>query len=464
MNIDMKKTILFTIAVFFTLGSVLAQTPSTMWKDNADTQWYNAQDTEFTLNTSSELAGLSVLVAGGNDFSGKTILIDSDLDLGTHLWTPIGPSQDTTFSGTLNGNGHIISNLYVERPGENYAGLLGRCTNADLLNITIENTLITGEDSVGSLVGNAWNSVTITNCHATGVTIDATGDNIGGLVGDLVKESSMHRCSSKGAVNGNSQVGGLLGSPYNGNVITECFSVGMVSANHIAGGLIGASVVGFPGTTETVIENCYSRANVSVVNGYAGGFCGNFASLLIVKNSYSTGTATGPEYDGGFIGGAGAVAGENNYWDTITSQHSNAVGGWPQGNPGSPDITGESTTEMKTSTMVDNLNNGNGPWGIDPNINDGYPSFVSGSVGLPSEKLTKIGLKVYPNVFDAELQLESKAQLKSYTLYESAGKVVQKGELKGNHAIITMQTIDSGLYFILVKTDGGTVSKKIIRQ
>ena len=458
----MKKTVLFITLLLLVIGNSHAQAPTTLWEDNSDIQWYNNQDNQFTLSSAAELAGLSVLVAGGNNFAGKTILIDSDIDLGAHLWMPIG-DKDHIFNGTTNGNNHVISNLYVELPTRFFVGLFGRCKQGTLLNIRLENTSVHGEDEVGSLVGNAWNDVAIENCHAIGVSIDATGDNVGGLVGSITEGSSIFRCSSEGIVSGNSQVGGLLGSAYDNNTIDESFSVGTVSAQHIAGGFIGSSLPG-PGATESVINNCYSRADASVVNGYVGGFCANFANLLVVRNSYSTGKAIGPEFDGGFIGGGGNVITENTYWDTNSSNHSNAVGGWPGGTPGTPDITPKTTVEMKAAAMVDALNQGNGPWTINPMINDGYPSFLPGFVSLSSEELTTVALKVYPNVFDTELQIESDGQLKSYRVYEISGKVIQEGLLNGNHAKITMKTFNSGVYVLLVNTDQGTVSKKIVKK
>lgn len=78
----------------------------------------------------------------------------------------------------------------------------------------------------------------------------------------------------------------------------------------------------------------------------------------------------GPGFDGGAIGVAGNVVTENDYWDTDSSHHANAIGGW-QGSPDTTDITSKTTAGMKTAAMVAALNNGSGPWTIDPNINDG---------------------------------------------------------------------------------------------
>ncbi|PWH85937.1 T9SS type A sorting domain-containing protein [Brumimicrobium oceani] len=458
----MKKTLLFLSILLGMTSAMFAQT--TLWSDNADTQWYNAQSTNFTLTTSAELAGLSVLVAGGNDFAGSTINIDGDLDLGAHLWSPIGVDDVNTFSGTFDGNSHVISNLNVDMPNDHMVGLFGRVINATIVNVKLENPTVKGIDSAGSLVGNAWQNVVITNCHASGVTIESTGVNVGGLIGDMVENGSISACSAEGAVNGDAQVGGLLGSPHNGVSISESYSRGTVSANHLAGGLIGASVIGFPGTLENTVDNCYSRSNVVVVNGHAGGLVGHATALISISNSYSTGTAVGPEFDGGFIGAGGSVGTLNNFWDTETSQHVDAVGGW-QGAPGTPDITAKTTAEMKTTAMVDLLNAGdaNGPWKLNSFENDGYPGFVGGTASVEAFDNVKVEMNVYPNMFNAELNISSDVNLNSYVIYEISGKVIQEGSLSGNQAKIDTQKINSGVYMLMVNTENGAITKKIVK-
>lgn len=461
----MKKTLLFLSALLFVSSSIFAQTlPTTEWSDNANTQWHNTQDNSFTLSNEAELAGLSLLVAGGNDFSGITISIDSDLDLGAHLWSPIGVDEVNPFSGTFDGNNHTISNMVVNMPTIDMVGLFGRMINGTLLNINLENPIVYGFDSSGSLLGNAWQNGVITNCHATGVSIQSNGTNVGGLIGDMVENGSVTGCSSEGDVNGDAQVGGLLGSPHNNITISESYALGTVNANHLAGGLIGASVIGFPGTLENIIDNCYSHANVVVVNGHAGGLVGHATALISISNSYSVGTAVGPEFDGGFIGAGGSVGTSNNYWDTEASQHTDAVGGW-QGAPGTPDITSKTTAEMKTTAMVDLLNDGdvNGPWKIDANLNDGYPGFIQGTVSIKTFNNINASINVYPNTFDAELNIESDTQLNSYVIYEISGKVIQADKLNGKQVKINTQTINSGVYMLMLNTNEGMVSKKIVK-
>lgn len=458
-------TLLFTVFLF-ARSNIIAQTPpTTSWNDFATTQWYNTQNATFTISTAEELAGLSILVAGGNSFIGIQINLAADIDLAAHLWTPIGVNNSLPFSGQFDGSNHVIRNLFVDLPTNNYVGLFGRCISAQLMNIRLENPYVRGEDSAGALVGNMWKYGTIENCHATGIDLISSGDNVGGLVGDLVLGNNMSRCSAEGSVSGNSQVGGLLGSPYDGNTIKECFSKGTVTANHIAGGLIGTSVVGFPGTTNSLIENCYSRSNVTVYNGIAGGFCGGFTSLLEVNNSYSTGTATGPEFIGGFLGTAQGVITTNNYWDSESSAHIEAIGQWQTQTPGTADITSKTTVEMKTTAMVSALNQGGTVWTLNTAENDGYPSFVpAGTASVSKNPTMQTQLVVYPTAFDTDFKIESESILKSYLLLDNTGKIIQSGSLEGTNANVNVSTINSGIYILFIHTESGTISRKIIKQ
>ena len=82
----MKKNLLLLVVLClsFTAFDSTAQAPTTFWADNAVTSWYNTTSTTFTITTESQLAGLALLVEGGNNFSGKTINIANDLNLGAH--------------------------------------------------------------------------------------------------------------------------------------------------------------------------------------------------------------------------------------------------------------------------------------------------------------------------------------------------------------------------------------------
>ncbi|MCB0757021.1 MAG: T9SS type A sorting domain-containing protein [Flavobacteriales bacterium] len=459
----LKTTLLSTSLLLFA-GSAFTQ-PTTQWSANASTAWYNATDSEFSISSSEDLAGLSVLVAGGNDFAGKTINIQNDLDLGAHLWTPIGPDYTLPFSGSVNGNGHVISNLFIVIPGGDWIGLFGSCINSTISNIGLDNVYIRASDTAGSLVGNFATNSTMTDCHATGVDIVATSYNVGGLVGGLLTNSTMLRCSSTGSVTGESQIGGLVGSPWDLTNITECWSAGTVSAQFLAGGLVGYCTFAFGPGRDNTLNNCYSRADVTVVNGRAGGMYGGADGNLVATNCYSTGTATGAELIGGFIGAVGGMNITNSYWDLETSGLSSGIGGWL--GPETPqDITGKTTAEMKTTAMVDLLNAAQvpAPWTIEPSINDGYPILASIATGLSQFDVHTVDLTVFPTVFDAAVQVVSKAGIRSYSIYTITGRLVEKNGLSGTTAMLDLRDLTTGAYVLSITTNKGIATRRIIKQ
>lgn len=462
----MKKSLLIlSLSLLFVAAKSFAQTlPNTLWSDEATTEWYSEDEDVFTITTAEEFAGLATLVNSGNSFDGLTINITNDIDLGEHLWTPIG-NADLHFSGTFDGGEHIISNLFIDMPTEDFLGLFGYCSNATLSNIMLSETYVRAFFNSGSLVGN-FSEGNMVNCHATGVDVVSTDSNIGGLVGGLVTSSTMLRCSSQGVVKGLSQVGGLVGTPWNLTEISESYSAGTVTAGHVAGGLIGTSGFAIFPNTENIISNCYSRSDVSVLNGRAGGLVGGSDGTIYIYNSYSTGTATGPEITGGFVGHFGNVITGSDYWDVETSEHEEAIGAWASGEPGEFDITGMTTAEMKTSEMVDLLNQDQSvsPWTINPEINDGYPSFTGITVSAPTIQLSNVEVSVYPNIVDAHIQIEAIANLKSYSIYDVSGKIITQGTLMGNASQIDAQNLASGAYILLIDTDQGSATQKFMKK
>ena len=97
-----------TIAVIFTLFSSAMsarEITADVWDGGADTSWYDEAERELVIETAEEFAGLAVIVNGGENLAGKTILLASDLDLGGNEWVPIGSGNNAAnyFGGTFDG-------------------------------------------------------------------------------------------------------------------------------------------------------------------------------------------------------------------------------------------------------------------------------------------------------------------------------------------------------------------------
>ena len=170
-----------------------------VWDGTTDTSWYNyEQTTTFEISTAAQLAGLAALVNGtakdteGNpiaavNFSGKTIKLTADIDLGNQAWTPIGNGDSSfAFFGTFDGNGYTISGLNV--PDTNAPGLFG-CIFGTVQNLIVKGSVTVDENADGGDYGEGGGVVcenrgTVQNCGFYGSVIDETGYLfVGGVAG-----------------------------------------------------------------------------------------------------------------------------------------------------------------------------------------------------------------------------------------------------------------------------------------
>jgi hypothetical protein len=170
-------------------------------------------------------------------------------------WAPIGNSSDTALITELNGNGHLIRNLYINRPTTDYIGLFGYIyeDNAKIHKIGLTGSLmrIVGDDRVGAIAGFVTSGASIEQSFNTG---KVTGDfYVGGIVGYLNSATATHNFST-GDVSGRQYVGGLLGYIKRGATHNN-FATGKVSATSYPGGIIGYVKSGFFVNNE--ISNSY---------------------------------------------------------------------------------------------------------------------------------------------------------------------------------------------------------------
>ena len=151
----------------------------------------------YEISTAEQLAGLAALVNGtakdteGNpiaavNFSGKTIKLTADIDLGNQAWTPIGNgSSSFAFFGTFDGDGYTISGLNV--PDANAPGLFG-CIFGTVQNLIVKGSVTVGDEADGGDYGEAGgvvcdNNGTVQNCGFYGSVNDELGLDAGGVAG-----------------------------------------------------------------------------------------------------------------------------------------------------------------------------------------------------------------------------------------------------------------------------------------
>ena len=178
-------------------------------------------------------------------------------------WTPIG-SGSQPFSGTLDGDGHSVSGIYINST-EIYQGLVGYLgSGGTLQNLGVKASYIKGGYSVGGVCGR--NDGTVTNCYNTG---NVTGNStVGGVCG--YNNRTVTNCYNTGSVEGTERVGGVCGYNY-GATVTNCYNTGSVTGSNDVGGLCGRN--------DGTVNNCYNTGSVTGSND-VGGLCGqNYATV-----------------------------------------------------------------------------------------------------------------------------------------------------------------------------------------
>ena len=250
--------------------------------------------------------------------------------------------SDCSFQGTVSGgdevggligfNKGIISNCtsFCTVSGEQLiGGLVGGSEAGEMHNCASSGSVTGTVFGAGGLAGYDWTwfggGIT-TNCHSS---VNVTGeDSVGGLIGSAW--NIMSNCRATGNVVGIESVGGLAGT--GDGTISECFATGSVEGDYKVGGLVGWSWPDFDG-----ISDCYARGDVSG-NKSVGGLIGRNQSET-PQRSYSTSNVTGTTYVGGLIG-QNDVGAPSCFWDVNTSGQATSAGG-----------TGKTTAEMMSESM-----------------------------------------------------------------------------------------------------------------
>jgi len=319
---DMKNVLSYLL--FIVVQAAFAQT---IWDGTVDTDWYSDSDTEFTITTAEQLAGLAKLVNDGTDFKNKIINLGANIMLNDttnwhnwennppeNVWTSIGNAKDNkTIRGIFDGNGYVISGVYINSTSSyqglfEYIGYIG----GKIKKLGVTASYIKGEDRVGGLLGfNDYGE--IDSCYFIGI-VKGT-DDIGGLVG--LNRFEIRNSYFIGTVMGESFIGGLVGITADGP-IRNSYSTGTVLGKRNIGGLVGKNV--------SSISNSYSTSNVIGTGDNIGGLVGLNSNASRINNSYSTGIVTGKYNVGGLVGFNGTEdKNSTNYYGKINNSYSSGT-------------------------------------------------------------------------------------------------------------------------------------------
>ena len=234
------------------------------WDGTTKTEPQKDDNGVYLIGTAAELAWFAA-----TDGSGSAKLT-ADIELASYDWTPL-----RKFYGTLDGQGHVIRNLYVNS------------TSYPL-----------------GLIGYLQGGASVTRLGITGSVACTARSNAqaGGIAGYMYDKASITQCWSAVNVTSNKHAGGIAGYTATGAVITDCYATGTIrssSANECyLGGICGS---GFSNAAGATLTNCYSVGKVVGTGGnasYVGGLSPDKTAAHYVNSFYLTGTVSGesPKY------------------------------------------------------------------------------------------------------------------------------------------------------------------------
>lgn len=247
----------------------------------------------FVISTAEQLIGFAESVDNGENYLGKYIVLDSDIDLSTAgNWDPIGAegsagkNLDKIFAGSFDGCGHIISGLTIHNDAD---------------------SPYTEEQNVG-LFSSISISAKVSNIRLENVDIDVTGQKVvraGGITGDITSKAvsgqegsaSVDSCTVSGSVSAKTDAamvmtGGVVGRASGNANITNCVSDAEINSSSNSKIAYGAGIAAMTGNN-TYVVNCAGKGDVTVLTKsgfslYAGGLAG-MTNRSIQINCYTLG-------------------------------------------------------------------------------------------------------------------------------------------------------------------------------
>src|SRR5574344_1545697 len=233
--------------------------------DNMASHKSNA-DSYYEISTAVQMKWLSYYVNASSAHAATNARLMADIDLSSVCsttagnWTPIGNSYTISYSGTFDGNGKAISNLYIANATTEYQGLFGYARNNVIKDLSVSGKITSTNNNVGLLTGyNLYGQI----IHSIS-SVSASGSSyVGGIAGKN-GGGSITQCVNKAELSSVTQpTGGITAYCYSAS-ITDCLNKGNVKAgkndNKTTAGIVGYTMSG------STIKNCLNMGKVYVAD------------------------------------------------------------------------------------------------------------------------------------------------------------------------------------------------------
>ncbi len=370
-------------------------------------------------NEAFENIGLQDLIAAINANPSGTFTLDKDYDMST-ISTTSSTIITPIFTGTINGNGHTISN--VTKP------LFNSMEGATIENLVIQNASVNAHGVLAQTIS----ASTIRNVHLQDIIVQAPDINGTGSLAGVVKENSLiENCSATHVHVGTAKrTGGFIGQVYN-SVIRNSYVEGTVSTdNDGSGGFIGET------PSITTLENVYADVQVEFGNGSNAGIVG-WSVNVVMKNALSLAVNERGNY--GFrVFGYSLNGGSRNVYELSTSNMASQAS-----NRAISEVTEETlkTKDFYTKTLgwseeiwdFTGVETGKRPTlrGADPNYKENIPASPQNSnVTIPDyARLRKL------DMYNVDKEIAYHNMYKLMPFYDAKYYVVDGNKIGQDHIL-----------------------------
>ena len=299
------------------------------------------------------LAAFANSVTKTNTYKDKTVKLDGNINMADIAYASAGSNTLTGFCGTFDGCNYTISNLSITETG-NYSGLFyilsgtvkdltitkanvkgvraavlaGASYSCTIENVTISDSVVTGEQKCAGLLGFQMNDATlkISGCNVSKVTVkasdttcsDVQGASFGGLVGFIHKDVDAEITNNTVS---DISFSGLLGEDFYAEHDTLYYKY---LSHPFIGALIGTTENGtYESHTATLSENTVGASLVKLLSGpttnkYLG---------FYYRSDFATKTLTKIVIDGKVVANNATVYIGNEYYQTLEDAVAAAISG-----------------------------------------------------------------------------------------------------------------------------------------
>ncbi len=185
----------------------------------------------FYISTAKQLMDFADFVNKGNVNANATLM--ADIDLAEYTWTPIGVTamgEDVTngYTGSFDGNGHVIRNVTFATPASAMAaGIFGTVQyGGTVRNLGVENLSFddnTYDHRAGGIAGQLLADSTISDCYVRNSTVKASSRVVGGIVG--MNNGTVKNCytCNMSLAGYNNRFGGISGD-FSAGKLENCYT------------------------------------------------------------------------------------------------------------------------------------------------------------------------------------------------------------------------------------------------